>query len=126
MTESTPAFTVALAHRPTWELLQRAVVGAVRLRVVADGTTPSSQIYTLLAGDHNWDIGEMAFSTYLMATDLGSGDIALPIFPAHMVPHAGVFVHAASGIAGPSDLVGKVASDPDAAFTPLPKDGHLL
>ena len=26
----------------------------------------------------------------------------------------------------PSDLVGKVASDPDAAFTPLPKDGHLL
>jgi hypothetical protein len=89
---SSPELTIAYAHRETWEMMQGVEVDGFRLRAVTDGATPSNRVYTLLANEHEWDIGELAFSTYLMAFDLGSGDIALPIFPAHMVPHAGVFV----------------------------------
>jgi 4,5-dihydroxyphthalate decarboxylase len=98
--------TIAYAHRETWELMQGIEIGGLSPRAVTDGSTPSNQVYTLLANPHEWDVGEIAFSTYLMCADLGCEDIALPIFPARMTPHAGVFVHESAGITSPADLVG--------------------
>ncbi len=49
----------------------------------------------------------MAFSTFFMAQDLGSEDVGLPIFPSRMVPHAGFWVHPASAIREPGDLIGR-------------------
>jgi 4,5-dihydroxyphthalate decarboxylase len=105
MIEHRPELTVAFAHRTTWEIFQHADVRGLPLEVVTDGTTPSNQVYTLLAGTHDYDVGELAFSTYFMTQDLGSQDIALPIFPSRMVPHAGAWVHERSGIREPRDLV---------------------
>jgi 4,5-dihydroxyphthalate decarboxylase len=105
MIEHRPELTVAFAHRTTWETFQHADVRGVPLEVVTDGTAPSNQVYTLLAGTHDYDVGELAFSTYFMTQDLGSQDIALPIFPSRMVPHAGAWVHEHSGIREPRDLV---------------------
>src|SRR5262245_6674058 len=108
MAASVRTFTVAPAHRPTWELFQRVDIPGVRLEFIADGEdVPSNRMYTLLANKHAWDIGELAFSTYLMAQDLGSQDIALPIFPARMIPHAGVWVREDADIREPGDLVDK-------------------
>jgi 4,5-dihydroxyphthalate decarboxylase len=107
MIDQTRELTVAFAHRTTWEIFQHADVRGARLKVVTDGTTPSNQVYTLLAGTHEFDVGEVAFSTYFMAQDLGSRDIALPIFPSRTVPHAGVWVREGSGIREPRDLVGR-------------------
>ncbi len=107
MTTASVTLTVALAHRTTWEIVRRAQVPGVTLDIVHDGTTPSNQIYTLLAQDHPWDIGEVAFSTFFMAQGLGSPDIGLPIFPSRMVPHSGLWVRPDGDIRTPRDLIGK-------------------
>ena len=107
MAEKRPVVRAALAHGPTGELFRRARVDGVEFDIVADGNIPSNRIYSMLAEEHAWDVGEQAFSTFLMCRDLGSTDMALPLFPARIVPHAGVFVHEDSGIKGPHDLVGK-------------------
>jgi 4,5-dihydroxyphthalate decarboxylase len=99
--------TVALAHRTTWEIVRRARIPGVTLDIVHDGTTPSNQVYTLLAQKHEWDIGEIAFSTFFMAQDLGSDDIGLPIFSSRMAPHSGLWVRPECGIHESRDLVGK-------------------
>lgn len=64
-------------------------------------------LYSLLARDHSWDIGEQAFSTYLMAWNAGRAQIALPIFPSCFFPHTGLWVHRQSGVAQVEDLVGR-------------------
>jgi 4,5-dihydroxyphthalate decarboxylase len=107
MTATARELDVALAHRETADLVRRVAIEGLHLNLVADGDIPSNQIYTLLSGKHGWDVGEMALSTYLMSYDLGSDDVALPIFPSRMVPHAGVWVHERAAIATPADLVGK-------------------
>jgi 4,5-dihydroxyphthalate decarboxylase len=66
-----------------------------------------SVIFSRLAREHPWDVGEQGFSTYLMAFDLGTPHIALPVFPSHFFPHAGLWVSTASGIEGPGNLLGK-------------------
>lgn len=64
-------------------------------------------IFTSLAREHPWDIGEQAFSTYLMAYDMGKAQIALPVFPSRFFPHTGMWVNTQSGIQEPKDLIGK-------------------
>jgi 4,5-dihydroxyphthalate decarboxylase len=102
-----PTLSVVFAHRTTFEIFQYAKVPGFRFNVVANGTMPSNQVYTWLANPNEWDIGEVAFSTYFMTHDLGSDHIALPIFPSRMVPHAGLWLHESSGIDTPRDLVGR-------------------
>jgi len=68
---------------------------------------PPAPIFTSLAREHPWDIGEQAFSTYLMAYDLGKPQIALPVFPSRFFPHTGMWVNTQSGIHEPKDLIGK-------------------
>jgi 4,5-dihydroxyphthalate decarboxylase len=72
-------------------------------RVTATGAP--MPMFTLLAREHPFDIGEQAFSTYLMAHDLGQTQIALPIFPSRFFPHTGAWVAQRSGIRAPLDLV---------------------
>jgi 4,5-dihydroxyphthalate decarboxylase len=107
MTHQTHELTIAFAHRTTWEIFQYADLRGFRPNVVTDGTTPSNQVYTILAGAHEYDVGELAFSTCFMAQDLGTQDIALPIFPSRMVPHAGAWAREDAGIREPRDLVGR-------------------
>jgi 4,5-dihydroxyphthalate decarboxylase len=65
-------------------------------------------LFTSLAENHTYDIGELAFSTYLMARDLGKPITALPVFASRFFPHTGVWVNrSAQGIESPADLVGR-------------------
>lgn len=55
----------------------------------------------------SYDIGEQAFSHYLIAKDQGKPLTAIPAFPSRFFPHLGVSVRNAAGIDAPQDLIGK-------------------
>ena len=57
--------------------------------------------------DLSYDIGEQAFSHYLIAKDQGKPLTAVAAFPSRFFPHLGVSVTRKSGIQSPADLVGK-------------------
>jgi len=64
-------------------------------------------MFSLLAREHPWDVGEMAFSTYLMCRDLGKPYVALPIFPSRFFPHTGAWANRQTGLKAAADLIGK-------------------
>ena len=68
--------------------------------------------------DLPWDVGEQAFSHYLIARDAGVPIIALPIFQLRFLPHFGLVVNRRAGIETPQDLVGKKVGAPDWGFNP--------
>src|SRR5712692_6056439 len=57
----------------------------------------------------SYDIGEQAFSHYLIAKDQGKPLTAIPVFVSRFFPQIGARVHRDSGIREPADLVGKRA-----------------
>ena len=82
-----------------------------------DGTTPCGHL-TLnfipvdplvaamrrMVRDLEFDICEMALSTYLCARNFGKPFTAIPVFPARNFHHRAMFYNVHSGIAGPKDL----------------------
>src|SRR3954451_24399850 len=71
-----------------------------------DYVAPSS-IFTAVATESVYDIGELALSTYFQAVDYGKEITAIPVFPSRFFPHCQIAVHVDSGIHAPKDLVGK-------------------
>jgi 4,5-dihydroxyphthalate decarboxylase len=57
--------------------------------------------------DLEFDICEMALSTYLCAREHGKNFTAIPVFPARNFHHRAVFFNIHSGINGPKDLEGR-------------------
>jgi 4,5-dihydroxyphthalate decarboxylase len=66
----------------------------------------------------SYDIGEQAFSHYLIAKDQGKPLTAIPAFPSRFFPHLGVSVRNAAGIDAPRDLVGKRVLSQDWGHNP--------
>jgi len=66
-----------------------------------------SSIFTAVATQAIYDVGELALSTYLQAVDYGKEIAAIPVFPSRFFPHSQIAVHVDSGIERPKDLVGK-------------------
>jgi len=85
-----------------------------------DGSTPCGhltlnfiQVDPIIAAmrrmvrDLEFDICEMALSTYLCARCYGKPFTAIPVFPARNFHHRAVFFNIHSGIKGPKDLEGR-------------------
>ena len=85
-----------------------------------DGTTPCGRLTLnfipvdpLIAAmrrmvrDLEFDICELALSTYLCARNFGKAFTAIPVFPARNFHHRAMFYNVHSGIAGPKDLQGR-------------------
>jgi 4,5-dihydroxyphthalate decarboxylase len=81
------------------------------------GPTPG-EFFPELATTMPYDIGEQAFSHYLIMKDLGKPITAVPVFPSSFFPHLGLSIHKSSGVQSPSDLVGKRVASPDFGFNP--------
>jgi len=81
---------------------------------VADGQAyvPPRSMFTAMATQPIYDIGEQAFSTFLQAVDYGKDIVGLPVFPSRLFPHHEISVHARAGIAHPADLAGKRVAIP--------------
>jgi 4,5-dihydroxyphthalate decarboxylase len=85
-----------------------------------DGSTPSPHLalnfipvdpiiaaMRRMVRDLEFDVCEMALSTYLCARNFGKAFTAIPVFPARNFHHRAVFCNVHSGIAGPKDLQGR-------------------
>src|SRR5205085_2460829 len=55
-----------------------------------------------------FDICELAFTTYICARAYGKPFTAIPVFPARIFHHGAIVYNTKSGIRGPKDLEGKV------------------
>jgi 4,5-dihydroxyphthalate decarboxylase len=68
---------------------------------------PIIQAFRRMVRDVEFDISEMAPTTYMMARALGAPYIALPIFVMRRFHHGGFIVRPEAGIKTPKDLEGK-------------------
>jgi 4,5-dihydroxyphthalate decarboxylase len=91
-------------------------VEGVELAFPASATNPGPFFRDLTLG--HYDIGENAFSHYLIAKASGKPLTAIPFFPSYFFPHLGVSVNSGSGIRSPLDLVGKRVGAPDFGYNP--------
>lgn len=66
-----------------------------------------SSMFTAMATNPIYDIGELALSTYFQAVDFGKEITALPVFPSRFFSHSQISVNVNAGISTPADLVGK-------------------
>jgi 4,5-dihydroxyphthalate decarboxylase len=57
--------------------------------------------------DHEFDIAEVSFSSYVIAKSKGAPFTATPVFPRRLFSQLHMFVSTASGIREPHDLIGK-------------------
>lgn len=69
--------------------------------------TPIIGAFRRMVRDLEFDVCEMAPTTYMIARSLGAPFIALPVFLVRMFHHDGIVCPADSAIGGPKDLEGK-------------------
>lgn len=105
--------TVAVGRRFDTRFLLDGVVKAHGLDVEypdvprVPTTGAPMPMFSILAREHPWDVGELAFSSYLLARDLGKPWIALPVFPSRFFPHTGMWVRREAGMTHPADWAGQ-------------------
>jgi 4,5-dihydroxyphthalate decarboxylase len=70
------------------------------------------EIFRRMMRDREFDVSELGLTFYLRMLDGGDDSfVALPVFPNRVFRHSCIFVNAASGIAGPADLVGRTIGE---------------
>jgi hypothetical protein len=75
-------------------------------------------MFTDMVNNPPYDVGELAFSTYVQAVDFGKDLIALPIVTSRYFEHNQLSIRRDAGIAGPADLAGKRVSMGSFAMNP--------
>ena len=101
-----------------------------RTRALAEGTIspdgvdlnylrlPVEETFFRMMRHREFEVAEMSLSSYVKS--LGTGEspfVALPVYTSRQFRHAGIFVHADSGIEKPEDLRGKVVGTPEWQLT---------
>jgi 4,5-dihydroxyphthalate decarboxylase len=83
--------------------------GAVNARVPLDfiAVEPITAAMRRMVRGLDFDISEMAFTTYLCAKALGKPITAIPVFLTRNFHHWAAFAHGESGIKSPKDLEGR-------------------
>ena len=69
--------------------------------------SPVTSIFRRMVRGLEFDVAEMALSTYMCARAHGKAFSGIPIFLTRAFYHGGIVCHARSGIASPKDLEGK-------------------
>ena len=79
---------------------------------------PVEETFFRMMRYREFELAEMSMSTYVKSLDLEEPPfVALPVYTSRQFRHAGIFVHAASGIEEPADLRGKVVGTPEWQLT---------
>jgi 4,5-dihydroxyphthalate decarboxylase len=81
-------------------------------RVIAGGRSyvAPAPIFTAMATDPPYDVGELAFATFVQAFDHGTPIVGIPVFTSRYFEHNQLFVRSGSGVQTPADLDGKRVS----------------
>lgn len=93
--------------------------------VVPDGidlitlALPVEETFFRMARFREFDVAELSLSSYLLTLDDDAKGpfVALPVFLSRAFRHNGIYVHEASGIERPEDLVGKTVGVPEYQVT---------
>jgi len=101
-----------------------------RTRALADGrvrpdgidlnclTLPVEETFFRMARHREFDVAEMSLSSYVLSLfEAEPPFVAIPVFPSRAFRHSCIYVHAASGIRAPGDLIGRRVGCPEFQLT---------
>jgi 4,5-dihydroxyphthalate decarboxylase len=81
-------------------------------------TLPVEETFFRMLRHREFDAAEMSLSSYVLSLfEPDRPFIAIPVFPSRVFRHSGIYVHAASGIQEPKDLIGKRVGTPEYQMT---------
>ncbi len=104
MPKLTLAFISAFNERV--EPLMNGTIQAEGIELIPTYSHPAETFWRQLKF-HDFEVGEMSMSSYLIARSQGDDMIALPVFPSRRLFHTEITYHVDSGIEKPGDLNGK-------------------
>ncbi|MFP5336477.1 MAG: ABC transporter substrate-binding protein [Actinomycetes bacterium] len=79
---------------------------------------PVEETFFRMMRHREFEVAEMSLSSYVKSLDSDERPfVALPVYTSRQFRHAGIFVHADSGIQEPEDLRGKVVGTPEWQLT---------
>jgi 4,5-dihydroxyphthalate decarboxylase len=103
-----------------------------RIRAIRDGVVKvegcavtyhvvePNQLFARNLKNHEFDVSEMSFSTYIALRDQGKAHYtAIPVFLSRAFRHSAIFIRTDRGIASPADLNGKRVGTPEYFTTML-------
>lgn len=97
----------ALATYPHTRALKEGAAGDVGLDFDLVEVSPIIAAFRRMIRTMEFDVSEMALSTYLCARAHGKPITAIPIFPLRSFQHESIVYNTKSGITGPGDLAGR-------------------
>jgi 4,5-dihydroxyphthalate decarboxylase len=81
-------------------------------------TLPVEETFFRMLRHREFDAAEMSLSSYVLSRFQADHPfVAIPVFPSRFFRHSCIYVHAASGIGEPKDLVGKRIGTPEYQMT---------
>src|SRR6059036_3028453 len=79
---------------------------------------PVEETFFRMLRHREFDVAEMSLSSYTVSLAKPERPfVAIPIFPSRYFRHSCIYVHAASGIGEPKDLIGKRVGTPEYQMT---------
>ena len=79
---------------------------------------PVEETFFRMLRHREFDVAEMSLSSYVLSLFQPDAPfIAIPVFPSRCFRHSCIYVHAASGIRQPTDLIGKRVGTPEYQMT---------
>ena len=99
--------TTALGNYSHVKALKEGTTSSPRLEFEHIQVEPIIGAFRRMVRNSEFDISEMAISTYLCARDRGKALTAIPVFPVRQFQHGGTAYNVKSGIKSPKDIEGK-------------------
>lgn len=99
-------FTTGMRYDTKFLLTGQVLVRGVDIHYTNAGQAPSANFHDMVT-KLSYDIGEQAFSHYLIAKDMGKALTAIPVFVSRFFPFTGAIVSRKANISRPQDLAGK-------------------
>ena len=102
-----PPLTIAIGNYGLTQSLKEGKVGSERLKLEQIAVNPIIAAMRRMVRGLEFDICEMAITTYLCARAYGKPITAIPVFPTRNFHHRAVFCNVNAGIKSPGDLEGR-------------------
>jgi NMT1/THI5 like protein len=103
-----PALKTAIGNYGVTRALKDGGARPARVRLEQIEVSPITAAMRRMVRTLEFDVCEMAFTTYLCAVALGKPIVAIPVFVTRNFHHWAIFKNAKSGIQVPKDLEGRV------------------
>jgi 4,5-dihydroxyphthalate decarboxylase len=90
------------------QLLKDGIVKPRGFEIEYEDVPVLIQAFRRMVRDLEFDVCELAFTTYICAKAYGKRFTAIPVFPARVFHHGAILYNTRAGIRGPKDLEGKM------------------